>query len=133
MGLALPCLLFVLAGEAFRRQGVPRLKAHRTRIGIGLVGGGILAVRAGLVPHNIKYAGFGTPLLTPLTGMLLAAGRILMFRSTVDRSLNVLARATGLGRALRRAPSPSCGPVPWWSCSTAGCSRRRCAWGSRTS
>lgn len=103
IGLALPCLLFVLAGEAFRRHGVPRLEAHRTRIGIGLVGGGILAVRAGLVPHNIKYAGFGTPLLTPLTGMLMAAGMVLVFSSTVDRFLNALARATGLGRALRRA------------------------------
>ena len=59
VGLALPCLLFVLSGETFRRRVQPHVRRHRTLIGVGLVLLGLIAVRLGLEPPNIKFGGFG--------------------------------------------------------------------------
>ncbi|MFL0421049.1 acyltransferase family protein [Micrococcus luteus] len=103
IGLALPCLLFILSGEMFRRHVQPRVRRHRTLIGVGLVLLGLAAVRLGLEPPNIKFGGFGTPLLTPAVGVLMSAGMVLVFGSTVEGLLRAFARRTGTGEALRRA------------------------------
>lgn len=102
IGLALPCLLYLLSGEMFRRHVQPRIRRHRALLGVGLVGLGLGAVRLGLEPHNIKFGGFGTPLLTPAVGVLMAAGMVLVFGTVVERALRSLARLTGSGKALRR-------------------------------
>lgn len=102
VGLALPCLLFILSGEAFRRRVQPRIRRHRTLLGLALVGLGLAAVALGLEPHNIKFGGFGTPLLTPLVGVLMSAGMVLVFGAAVERILREFARRTGSGQALRR-------------------------------
>lgn len=101
VGLALPCLSYVLCGESFRRDVMPRLRRHRAVLGTALVLVGILAVRLGLPPHNIKFSGFGAFLLTPLVGVVMAAGMVLVFSTFVERQLRTLARRTGTGRALR--------------------------------
>ena len=103
VGLALPCLLFVLSGEMFRRHVQPHVRRHRTLIGVGLVLLGLVAVRLGLEPPNIKFGGFGTPVLTPAVGVLMSAGMVLVFGSTVEGLLRSFARRTGTGQALRRA------------------------------
>ena len=103
VGLALPCLLFVLSGETFRRRVQPHVRRHRTLIGVGLVLLGLVAVRLGLEPPNIKFGGFGTPVLTPAVGVLMSAGMVLVFGSTVEGLLRSFARRTGTGQALRRA------------------------------
>ena len=101
VGLALPCLSYVLCGESFRRDVMPRLRRHRAVLGTALVLVGILAVRLGLPPHNIKFSGFGAFLLTPLVGVVMAAGMVLVFSTFVEHQLRTLARRTGTGRALR--------------------------------
>ncbi|WP_091696792.1 acyltransferase family protein [Micrococcus terreus] len=92
LGLALPCLVFVLAGEGFRRGVLPRIQRNRALIGTGCVGVGLLAVRLGVEPLNIKFAGFGTFLLTPAVGALTAAGLVLIFSTVVDRITRVPSR-----------------------------------------
>ena len=102
IGLALPCLLFILSGETFRRHVQPRVRRHRTLIGLALVGLGLGSVALGLAPHNIKFGGFGTPLLTPAVGVLMSAGMVLVFGAAVEGILRGFARRTGTGEALRR-------------------------------
>ncbi|HRO93966.1 acyltransferase family protein [Citricoccus sp.] len=92
LGLALPCLFFVLAGEWFRCGVLPRIQGNRALIGAGCVGVGLLAVRLGVEPLNIKFAGFGTFLLTPVVGALTAAGLVLIFSTVVDRIVRGLSR-----------------------------------------
>ena len=101
VGLALPCLFYVLCGESFRRHVMPRLRRHRAALGTMLVLMGMLAVRLGLPPHNIKFGGFGTFLLTPVVGVVMSAGMVLVFGTFVERQLRTLARRTGTGHALR--------------------------------
>ncbi|GEM_PF-597950 len=101
IGLALPCLFFLLAGELFRRRIEPRVVRHRAIVGTALIIGGLTAVAAGLQPHNIKFGGFGTPVLTPLVGVAMASGAVLVFGSFVNRLLRLLAQRTGAGRAVR--------------------------------
>ncbi|MDO5633338.1 MAG: acyltransferase [Micrococcus sp.] len=101
VGLALPCLFFVLAGELFRWKVQPRITRHRTAIGLSWIVVGLGAVWLGLAPHNIKFGGFGTPVLTPLVGVLIAAGMVLVFSAAVNRGFQMLAERTGAGRAIR--------------------------------
>jgi fucose 4-O-acetylase-like acetyltransferase len=105
IGLAFPCLFFILAGELFRRRIEPNVVRHRALIGTALILGGLAAVAAGLEPHNIKFGGFGTPVLTPLVGTAMAAGAVLVFGSFVNRLLRILSERTGAGRAIRRGIS----------------------------
>ncbi|MGC5049619.1 acyltransferase family protein [Micrococcus porci] len=101
IGLAAPCLFYVLAGEAFRRRVQPQIRRHRTLIGVALVAAGVGAVALGLPPHNIKWGGFGLFPWTPLTGTAMAAGMVLVFGAFVERRLRAFARATGTGRTIR--------------------------------
>lgn len=101
VGLAFPCLFFLLAGELFRRRIEPSITRHRTLIGTAMIALGLGAVAVGLQPHNIKFGGFGTPVLTPLVGVMMAAGAVLVFGSLVDRLLRLFAETTGAGRAVR--------------------------------
>ena len=101
VGLALPCLFYVLCGEAFRRRVLPHLRRHRTLLGTGMVALGLVTVRLGLPPHNIKFSGFGTFLLTPAVGVVMSAGMVLVFGAFVERQLRTVARRTGTGQALR--------------------------------
>lgn len=105
IGLAFPCLFYLLAGELFRRRIEPNVVRHRALTGAVLIGLGLGAVALGLEPHNIKFGGFGTPLLTPLVGVMMAAGAVLVFGSFVDRLLRLLAERTGTGRVVRTAIS----------------------------
>lgn len=101
IGLALPCLFFLLAGELFRRRIEPNVIRHRALIGTALILLGLGAVALGLEPHNIKFGGFGTPVLTPVVGVVMASGAVLVFGSFVNRLLRLLAERTGAGRAVR--------------------------------
>lgn len=85
IGLALPCLFFVLAGELFRYEIHPRIKRNRAVIGSALIAVGLLAVALGVEPLNIKFSGFGHFLLTPVVGAMTAAGFVLVFGTVVDR------------------------------------------------
>jgi fucose 4-O-acetylase-like acetyltransferase len=92
MGLALPCLFFVLAGELFRYEVLPRISRNRALIGAGCVALGLLAVRLGVEPLNIKFSGFGSLLVTPVVGTLTAAGFVLVFSTVVDRIVRNVSR-----------------------------------------
>ncbi len=108
VGLAFPCLFFVLCGELFRRRVEPRIPSSLTLrflLGAAAVTAGLGAVAGGLEPHTIKYGGFGTPVLTPLIGVLIACGMVLIFGSTVNEALTWLAVRTGAGRAIRAVVS----------------------------
>lgn len=85
IGLALPCLFFVLCGELFRTRIQPRIPRFRALIGALVVAAGLGAVWLGLEPMNIKFSGFGLFLLSPLVGALMAAGMVLLFSTVVDR------------------------------------------------
>ena len=85
IGLALPCLFFVLAGELFRYRVQPRITRHRAVTGTAVFLLGLLAVRLGVEPLNIKFAGFGQFLLTPVVGAAMAAGLVLIFGTVVER------------------------------------------------
>ena len=100
-GLAFPCLFFLLTGELFRRRIEPNVVRHRAVIGTALILLGLVAVGLGVQPHNIKFGGFGTPVLTPVVGVTMAAGAVLVFGSFVNRLLRILAERTGAGRAVR--------------------------------
>ncbi|MGM7669367.1 acyltransferase family protein [Microbacterium sp. A93] len=85
IGLAVPCLFFVLAGELFKYSVQPRITRNRALIGAVCVALGLLAVALGVEPLNIKFSGFGDFLLTPVVGALTAAGFVLIFGTVVDR------------------------------------------------
>lgn len=85
VGLALPCLFFLLAGELFRRRLMPRITRYRALIGTGVFALGLLAVRLGVEPLNVKFSGFGTFLVSPAVGSMMAAGLVLVFGTVVDR------------------------------------------------
>lgn len=85
VGLALPCLFFVLAGEFFKYTVQPRITRNRALIGAVCIAVGLLAVALGVEPLNIKFSGFGHFLITPLVGSLTAAGLVLVFGTVVDR------------------------------------------------
>ncbi|QCU78616.1 acyltransferase [Citricoccus sp. SGAir0253] len=92
-GLALPCLFFVLAGEHFRYRVQPRIPRHRTLVGLTVIGLGLLAVRLGVAPPNIKFAGFGDFLVTPVVGAAMAAGFVLVSSTVVERLTRGASRA----------------------------------------
>ncbi|WP_413543320.1 acyltransferase family protein [Citricoccus nitrophenolicus] len=92
VGLALPCLFFVLAGELFRYSIQPRITRNRALIGAGCVALGLLTVALGVEPLNIKFSGFGHFLLTPVVGAVTAAGFVLIFSTVVDRLVRGAAR-----------------------------------------
>jgi fucose 4-O-acetylase-like acetyltransferase len=93
MGLALPCLFFVLAGELFRYAIQPRIARHRALTGTGIFLLGLLAVRLGVEPLNIKFSGFGQFLLSPVVGAAMAAGLVLVFGTVVERFVRAAAPA----------------------------------------
>ena len=76
-GLALPCIVFLVAGESFARL---RSQLHLD-FRIGLVA---LFIAAFLVfsrlsaPLNLKQADFGTPAISTVTAILISAGLILV-------------------------------------------------------
>ncbi|VXB07278.1 acyltransferase family protein [Citricoccus sp. K5] len=92
LGLALPCLFFVLAGELFRYELQPRIKRNRALIGAVLIAAGLLAVTLGVEPLNIKFSGFGQFLITPVVGAMTAAGFVLVFSTVVNRLVTGAAR-----------------------------------------
>lgn len=92
IGLALPCLFFVLCGELFRRQILPRIPRHRALTGAVVVDLGLASVAWGVAPLNIKFSGFGTFLLSPLVGACMAAGMVLIFSTVVERVVRPAAR-----------------------------------------
>ncbi|WP_227495433.1 hypothetical protein, partial [Pseudomonas aeruginosa] len=65
IGLAVPCLFFVLCGELFRQRIQPRIPRFRALIGALTVAAGLGAVWLGLAPMNIKFSGFGLFLVSP--------------------------------------------------------------------
>jgi acyltransferase len=89
-GVAVPCLIFVLAGRQFKRvRGrIPRP---------GLVGAGLLVVGFALVatnvvpPVDLKQSDFGMPVVTVLVSLAICVGLILVAEETVPR----LGRVTG--------------------------------------
>jgi fucose 4-O-acetylase-like acetyltransferase len=85
IGLALPCLFFVLAGEVFRYALHPRITRYRALTGTAIFLLGLLAVWLGVEPLNIKFAGFGQFLLSPVVGAAMAAGLVLVFGTVVER------------------------------------------------
>ncbi|MFC7403008.1 acyltransferase family protein [Citricoccus sp. GCM10030269] len=92
MGLALPCLFFVLAGEFFRYEIQPRIPRYRALTGAVAVVLGLTAVRLGVEPLNIKFSGFGTFLLSPVVGIVTAAGFVLIFSTVVNRLVQGMTR-----------------------------------------
>lgn len=100
IGLAIPCMFYILCGEAFRYHILPRLsdfpgiKAKSTTtpfdsttlgfLGLGLVLIGMAAVLMGVPPHNIKFAGFGLFLVTPVVGVLMVCGMVMIFGTWVN-------------------------------------------------
>jgi fucose 4-O-acetylase-like acetyltransferase len=85
IGLALPCLFFVLAGELFRFRLQPRIKRYRALTGTAIVLLGLLTVRLGVEPLNIKFSGFGHFLVSPLVGAAMAGGLVIIFGTVVER------------------------------------------------
>lgn len=85
VGLALPCLFFVLCGELFRQTIQPKIPRHRALTGTIVVLLGLGAVYLGLGSMNIKFSGFGTFLISPVVGALMAAGMVLLFSTVVNR------------------------------------------------
>ncbi|WFP17445.1 acyltransferase family protein [Citricoccus muralis] len=105
IGLALPCMFYILCGEFLRYEvlaryasipgtrlehhdGARRLGPHQlASLGIVLVLLGGLAVAAGIPSHNIKFSGFGLFLITPIVGVVMATGMLLIFGTWVNMAL----------------------------------------------
>lgn len=105
MGLALPCLFFILCGEFLRYDvlgriasfpgaqsthddGQWRLGSHQLGfLGVGLFLLGAAMVALGVPPHNIKFTGFGWFLITSLVGVVMASGMLLVFGTWVNAAV----------------------------------------------
>lgn len=85
IGLALPCLFFVLSGELFRYGIEPRITRYKALTGLFCVAVGMFAVYAGVARPNIKFVGFGDFLITPVVGVVMAAGLVMIFGTLVER------------------------------------------------
>ncbi|WP_146206281.1 acyltransferase family protein [Auritidibacter sp. NML100628] len=87
VGLCLPVLFYILCGRALHMLVHTRLQATigterpstpYALIGSGLVVAGFIATALGVPTHSIQSSDFGLFLVTPLTGITISAGFILL-------------------------------------------------------
>ncbi|WP_136090308.1 acyltransferase family protein [Auritidibacter ignavus] len=99
VGLCLPVLFYILCGRALHMLVHTRLQATigterpstpYALIGSGLVVAGFIATALGVPTHSIQSSDFGLFLITPLTGITISAGFILLSATWGDRLIRAI-------------------------------------------
>ncbi|TFC29340.1 acyltransferase [Cryobacterium sp. TMT1-3] len=101
LGVAVPAMIFILAGMLFRRIA-PKLKKW---VAVALVAGSAALVVTGLAqPLDMKQGDFGTPVISVVVASAISAGLVLllerMFAATIPRAARFVTGAATIGLAV---------------------------------
>ncbi|WP_166788197.1 acyltransferase family protein [Cryobacterium glaciale] len=102
LGVAVPAMIFILAGISFRRIA-PRLERGWVSVAL-LAGSAALIVTGVSQPLDMKQGDFGTPVLSVVIASAISAGLVLlfhgMFASSTPRVARLVTRAATVGLAV---------------------------------
>ncbi|WP_166790254.1 MULTISPECIES: acyltransferase family protein [unclassified Cryobacterium] len=103
LGVAVPAMIFILAGISFRRIA-PRLRS-RGWVSVALLAGSAALIVTGLSqPLDMKQGDFGTPVVSVVVASAISAGLVLLFQrvfaSIRPRVAGAVTRAATVGLAV---------------------------------
>ena len=103
LGVAVPGMIFILAGMSFRRIA-PRLRS-KVSVSVALLAGSAALIVTGVSqPLDMKQGEFGTPVLSVVIASAISAGLVLLvqwvFASVTPRAARIVTSAAAIGLAV---------------------------------